>query len=183
MKKLLVLLIVAAFAAVAMAQCSSYCSTCNCGGGGCGGGTWGTPGIVQTCSGCPTYFNSTGNGNPCFVDTTRYLLEMELANGDFSLNNSLTSACGAITSSSPGIFNPTDIVEIYTTTAMPTHYLLRVRGMALFVDRWNSGDRVFIQVNAVTKASRSYGTSAQIGSTNSCGPDNQKERYGTLDSN
>ena len=173
----------AAMAAVVAAQCSSYCSSCSGGGGG-GGGSWSTPGIVQTCQSCPSGYNSTGSGNPCIVDTDRYLLEMEIQNGDFTFNDSSTNVCGGITPSAvPGIFAPTAIVEIYVNTAMPAHYLLRVRGMALFVDRWDSGDKVYIKVDGVTKASRSYGNANSVGcsgggscssSSSSCGTDSNR---------
>jgi len=195
MKKLSGVLLVAALAALAFTQCSSYCKSCS--GGGTNGGYWNPPGIVYTCQSCPSNFNSSGTNSICFVDTNHYLLEMELANGDFTLNNTSIASCGSVVPSAvPGFFNPTDIVQIYVSTTMLNHYLVRVRGSVIFVDKWIGTNSIMMQVDNSTKATLTYSQGTKIGCqqwgwtppgcpspVNVCGSQSVNEVYGVYDSN
>lgn len=109
---------------------------------------------------------------------------MELANGDFNLNDSNTDLCGSLFATVvPGRFSSGRKIRIYNSSSVPGHYQIRMRGSILFIDNWDSSDKANYLFDGVGKASLRHSSAYNVGGSNECGSTSAKEAYGTLDTN
>lgn len=155
-------------------QCSAYCSDC-VGSSSNGENT--------NCQDCPDNFNFTsGTGSICTPDTNVYDIVLEDANGDLNLNDSSTSGCGSLYMiDRPGRFSSGRTIRIYTTNSLAGHYQVRMRGTVLFIDNWDSSDKISYMFDSAWKASIRYSSADSVSGSNSCGNNSPKEKYGVLD--
>lgn len=172
------IVIVLLFLATAIkGQCAAYCQNCQ----GPSNNAYNS-----NCQSCPNSFIFTsGTGSICTPDSAVYQMILEAANpGDLNLNNTSTNDCGSLfVNAVPGRFNSGRTIQIYSNTAMPAHYQVRVRGSALFVDFWDGTDKISYSIDNLAKAFLRYSNTNTVGGSSACGDSSRKEQYGQLDTN
>ena len=106
------------------------------------------------------------------MDPNIYSTVMQASAGDFSAVP-MTGVCDTWLNVM-GEFGTSQSVEILFDNAMVPHYRIRVRMSALFIDNWDSGDRIILMIDGSSKVSRSYNNFNTVGSNNSICNDTSK---------